>query len=169
MLQYHPATDFYHCWLRFAAVLSEVKQRGVEFDRLRIIDYYLCFPREILSCRIPATHSAELRKLAKKTPVSYEDPYSIRQAFLPMGNIQRQVAMDMVAKGVVDNKKYVEGILLPNTKSETFAKIENVVTKWHTAKDVWHQAAIPALLSFKLNGQDGLKHRSGLLEYKYDQ
>lgn len=101
MILYHPATDFYHCWMRFASLLCDNFGRALEYDRARIMDFYLCFPHEITNCSLPSEFSTEVRRQAKALPRGYEDRLSVRQAFQQMGSIQRQVVMDMVAKGVL--------------------------------------------------------------------
>lgn len=168
MLLYHPATDFYHCWMRFASVICDCGSHGVEFDRLRIIDFLLCFPLEISTCKLPTKHSAALRKLIRQLPTSYEDPNSIRQAFAQMNKIQGQVAMDMVAKGIVQRDKYREGILTPNAESSASELLQSAAQEWEARCEEWHQLAVSVLLSIPLNGRNGLKDRSGLLEFKYD-
>lgn len=168
MLLYHPATDFYHCWMRFASVLCKCKEDGTEFDRIRIIDFYLCFPLEINECKLPAAHSAALRKKIKQIPKSYEDHNSIKQAFSQMSKIQWQVAMDMVAKGVVQRDMCREGILVPNSESPASYLLQSVAQEWEARNEDWHRLAINVLLSMPLNGKDGLKSRSGLMEFRYD-
>lgn len=168
MLLYHPATDFYHCWMRFAAVICDCGSHCVEFDRIRIIDFLLCFPLEISKCKLPTEHSAALRKQIKQLPKSYEDPYSIRQAFAQMNKIQGQVAMDMVAKGIVQRDKYREGLLTPNAESTARELLQSAAQEWEARGEEWYKLAVSALLSIPLNGKDGIKARSGLLEFKYD-
>lgn len=168
MLLYHPATDFYHCWMRFASVLCECGTDGAEFDRIRIIDFFLCFPLEISECKLPTEHSAALRKKIKQIPKSYEDHNSIRQAFAQMSKIQWQVVMDMVTKGILQRSRYREGILTPNPKSPASELLQSVAQEWEARNEEWHRLAIKVLLSIPLNGKDGLKNRSGLMEFRYD-
>ena len=168
MLLYHPATDFYHCWMRFASVLCDCGSDGVEFDRILIIDFLLCFPLEINECKLPAEHSAELSKQIRRRPKSYEDPNSIRQAFAQMNKIQRQVAMDMVTKGIVQRDKYREGLLTPNSESSASGLLRSAANEWDARNEEWYKLTVVVLLSMPLNGKDGLKDRSGLLEFRYD-
>ena len=130
MIIYHPAIDFYHCWMRFAAILNDCGLDGAEYDRIRIIDFLLCFPAEIGTCKLPAKHSKELRKLIRQLPESYEDPDSVRQAFVEMNRIQGQVAMDMVAKGILRRDKYREGILILNAQFSGSEVLKSVTQIW---------------------------------------
>lgn len=169
MLIYHPATDFYHCWMRFASVLLDCGADGIEFDRIRIMDFLLCFPQEISECRLPAEHSLDLRKRIRQLPKTYEDPSSIRQGFSQMKKIQGQVAMDMVAKGIVQRDKYREGILIPGAQSSNSALLQSVAGEWEVRRQEWYHLAVSVLRTIPLNGKDGLKDRSGLLEFRYDE
>lgn len=168
MLLYHPATDFYHCWMRFASLLCQRGGRGIEVDRARIIDFYLCFPHELLTCRLPASQSKYLRALVKLLPNSYENPYSIRQAFPQLKRVQSHVVMDMVSKDILVPQAYQEGHLLPETEPRVDDLLQAIAENWLSRDAVWHQLAVRVLLDVPLNGKDGLKHRSGLMEYKYD-
>jgi hypothetical protein len=168
MILYHPATDFYHCWMRCAYLLCHCREKGIEFDRLRIIDFLLCFPHELETCRLPAARSAELRKMIRRVPCTYEDSSSIRQGFRQISKVQGQVAMDMVSKGVLQGTAYREGLLIPSVDISTSGLIDEVVELWENRKAEWRHLAVDALLSIPLNGHNGLKARSGLLEYRYD-
>ncbi|WP_339135823.1 MAG: ABC-three component system middle component 5 [Candidatus Electrothrix sp. GW3-4] len=169
MLLYHPATDFYHCWMRFASILCECGHKGTEFDRIRILDFLLCFPHEIRKCKLPREDSAELRRKIKQLPETYEDPQSIRQAFLPMTKIHKQVTMDMVARGIIQRKKYQEGTLILNIEeAHAYDFITSVAEEWKIRNEEWHEKLINVVLSIPLNGRGGLKDRTGLLEFRYD-
>lgn len=168
MIQYHPATDYYHCWMRFASILCANRTSGVELERLRIIDFFLCFPFEIEDCQLPRKFSSALRKAMNNIPKCYEDTNSVRQAFMQMRNIQWQVAMDMAAKGIVCKENYRDGWLTPDLTSPANQLLQAVAEKWDAGKQVWHKLMVEALLSLPLNGKDGLKARSRLLEFRYD-
>ncbi len=168
MILYHPATDFYHCWMRFASILCKCEATSIEFDRIRIMDFFLCFPHELKNCKLPREYSSVIHSKIKPLPRTYEDPYSIKQGFLQIKNIHEQVARDMVAKGVVQREKYREGILKTAPDSSIPNLLELVAQNWHVRNEEWHEMVLKALLSIPLNGKDGLKDRSGLMEYRYD-
>ena len=169
MILYHPATDFYHCWIRIASLLLERRSQGVECDRIRVIDFYLCFPQELEKCRLPAEYSSKIRKLVRHLPTRYEDRNSLRQAFGQMSRIAQQVMMDMVAKGVVERSAFREGSLVPTSDQTKIAILEAVGQKWAHRREEWFSEAVRCMFSIPLNGENGLKHRSGLLEFRYDE
>lgn len=169
MILYHPATDFYHCWLRFASLLSDNLDESYEYDRLRIIDFYLCFPHEIEKCRIPAQFNTQIRRLVRRIPRGYEDRFSVRQAFQQMSSLQRQVAMDMVAKGILERSPYQAGSLLPSSSQEKRDLLSKVASGFDLRNSDWYLVLIESFGSLELNGENGLKHRTGLLEFRYDE
>lgn len=168
MIQYHPATDYYHCWMRFASILCTNITSGVEFERLRIIDFFLCFPFEINDCQLPRKYGSAISKALNNIPKCYEDQNSVRQAFIQMRSIQWQVAMDMAAKGIVCKEKYRDGWLTPDLVSPSSKLLQTVADEWDSGKQAFHQLMIEALLSLPLNGKAGLKARSHLMEFRYD-
>jgi hypothetical protein len=169
MILYHPATDFYHCWLRFSSLLSDDFDRPFEYDRLRIIDFFLCFPHEIEKCRIPAEYNTELRRLVRSIPKGYEDRLSVRQAFKQMSSIQRHVAMDMVARGLIEKSSYQAGAIVPSSNQKGRQLLLNVANGFEMRSSNWYKALIDSIGNIHLNGENGLKHRTGLLEFRYDE
>ena len=149
-------------------MLCKCGDNGIEFDRVRIIDFLLCFPHELNNCNLPKGYSKILHQQVKQLPKTYEEPYSIRQGFAQMKKVQSQVAMDMVAKGIVLRDAYREGVLIPRTESEDVSKLlESVAENWKVRDEDFHNMTIKALLSIPLNGKMGLKDRSRLMEFRY--
>jgi len=121
-----------------------------------------------LTCRLPASYSKELRALVRLLPNSYENPYSTRQAFPQLKRVQSHVVMDMVGKDILVPQAYREGHLQPEADPRVDELLQAVAGNWLSRDAAWHQLAVSVLLDVPLNGKDGLKHRSGLMEYKYD-
>lgn len=169
MILYHPATDFFHCWMRIATMVDRLGNDSIEYDRARIIDYYLCFPHALLQCRLPASFSNKVRKSVHALDKRYEDDLSIHQAFQQMRAIQHQVVMDMVGRGLLERTAYLEGLLVVSDSSQAHDVLVQVTAKWSGKESEARSTIIDALGSLSLNGHNGLKARSGLLEYRYDQ
>lgn len=168
MIIYHPATDFYHCWMRWAYIVSNAFGEPVEYERARIIDYYICFPKQLLNCQLTSLYSAQVKKAVRLIPESYEDALSVRQAFRQMSEIHRHVAMDMASKGLIDRSLYQEGQLSVVDAEYSRGLLLEVAAKWAPQNIELCDLILEALNSMTLNGKNGLKDRSGLLEYRYD-
>lgn len=169
MLAYHPATDYFHCWMRIASILTDAESESLEFDRVRVLDFWMCFPSEIAKSKIPRAYSAELRRLVCSLPRAYEDSASFHQYFIKLGVIQRQVSQDMVAKGILRRDGFKDGLLVRNLESAHSELLERISQNWKLRSLEWYRLTLDIFVSFPLNGQDGLKARSGLLEYRYDE
>jgi len=154
--------------MRFASVLCDSGMTSIEFDRLRIIDFLLCFPKEIENCKWPMQDSTNLRKLTRAIAASYLDQTSIRQAFIPMMKIQNQVVMDMASKDIIHRQKIREGVVAPNEKEVMVTLLKASAEGWEARSEPWYMPILTVLLSSPLNGADGLKARTRLLEYRYD-
>ena len=168
MITYHPATDYYHCWMRLAYIISQAFDGALEYERARIVDYYICFPKQLLSCQLPTLYSAKIKRAVRLLPESYEDTLSVRQAFLHMTEIHRHVVMDMTSKGLIDLVSYKDGKLIPVDSQYSRALLTKVADTWLHDNEELYRMIISALSSMQLNGKNGLKDRSGLLEYRYD-
>ncbi|WP_448118157.1 ABC-three component system middle component 5 [Pseudomonas serbica] len=164
MLIYHPAYDAYHCVFRMLCIVSELQ--SVELDKARLLDFYLLFPSAIAKIRLPKSHYSG-RQLAKLLANVYRDPINPSATFRELRYIQEAALKCMVASGFVDAKSYESGLMvrtklpLPESMLEaTSAYIKNNLEL--TGFVLGELATIP------LKGLDGLKDRTGLMEYRYD-
>ena len=76
--------------------------------------------------------------------------------------------MDMVGKGVIERDAYREGRLVPSDESHIQRLLEMVAGNWEMRNAEWRTTMIQTLFDIQLNGKNGLKDRSGLLEFRYD-
>lgn len=164
MLIYHPAYDAYHCAFRLL-ILTE-KLRRVDLARLRIIDFYFAFPAEIRKIRLPRTNTG-IRKVAEELHNIYHGPLHPLQTFREMKHLQLAALRTLAAASIVDPQLLDKGVvnrldtLLPEIMSSTmdnFNEAERELFDFITGE----------LFDWPLNGVDGLKDRTGLLEFRYD-
>lgn len=169
-ISYHPAYDIHHTLfrcLRVAVMLNDDDIR-LHYDTLRVLSYYLLFPQMLKDFRFRHDHR-KYKSLAKNNihiPHFERLPQSI-EFFARIGPVQR-AAVDTLAKNeVVDpytlskfevkfNLKRVpdqiiERVKLRNSNSPEMVKILKVIIE-----------------NYDLRGENGIRARSGLLEYRYD-
>jgi len=165
MLIYHPAFDAYHCVFRMLLMIESLPE--TEIDMLRLCDFYLVFPSEIERIRLPASLSHG-RKIAKSLSNVYRNPINASQVFREMSEIQLSALRSIAASGLIDVDCYERGIIRKlNTKKipeDIVSKILNYLQKNLELTEF----IFDSLSKLPLRGLDGLKHRTGLLEYKYD-
>jgi hypothetical protein len=164
MLIYHPAFDAYHCVYRMAMLTQKVKE--LEYSKLRILDFYLCFPAEIASIELPKDLQ-KIRAVAKEFTNKFRGPVSSSRTFHDLEQIQNSATRLLAASDVFDPKKLEEGIV-----SRTNRALPTEFNK--TTSDPTNQAGmlvdfvLTQLSALPLQGNGGLKQRSGLMEYRYD-
>lgn len=164
MLIYHSAYDAYHCIFRTLVILEKLKV--VEVVKLRILDFYFCFPAELKRIRLPRGHN-EAKKIAAELANIYHGPVSAIQTFRDMEHIQLAAFRTLAASHLIDAAEFQSGLVrrselaLPQYLNEKVAEAlgqNNRLTSYVVEK----------LADLPLLGVDGLKHRTGLLDYKYD-
>ncbi|OWQ95859.1 hypothetical protein CDQ92_13940 [Sphingopyxis bauzanensis] len=168
-LTYNEAFDAYHAVFRFLRLhLACDMGTKLPFDTLRILDFYLLFPFRLQAMKFFADDMG-WRKISKR----YEDcaPYGEMPedstVFARMEPFQRAAAASLVHSGYLSAEAWdaseVQFTLemLPPGFAERCSVVNTQMT------DI-----IEILCQIKsrypLGGRDGLKDRTGLLEYRYD-
>lgn len=165
MLIYHPAFDAYHCVFRMLALIEASPL--IEVDRARLLDFYLAFPSAIADIRLPSTLSHG-RRLAKSLANVYRDPLNPKAVFRDMAQIQHAALRSIVALGLVDVKLYEQGVLKRNSAVILPSDLRRCLEKYLEASPAVLGFLLKDLATIPLRGLNGLKHRTELLEYRYD-
>lgn len=164
MLIYHPAMDAYHCVFRFLLILRRVDR--VEVEKARILDFYILFPSAILSVRLPESSKSK-RKIIGTYKNPYRDPISPTTSFHEISRIQEAAINCIAGSGLIDIESFSQGILSRSEKSfsnELSKSIDDYIDKNIDLTDF----IFGDLFNIPLLGTDGLKHRTSLMEYRYD-
>jgi ribosomal protein L31E len=166
MLVYHPALDPYHCVARLIKLIQYPVQREMELDRVRIIDFYMVFPAWIRHIRVP-TDTAMLRN--KVSPPNNPYYYSGRRpdVFRQMQPLQVQAfsllaGRDLISADALSAGRWLRGRQQLPTELRVLAEPTDDYERGRLA------FLVDTLFSFPVAGPNGLKHRTGLLEYRYD-
>ncbi|WP_250478858.1 MULTISPECIES: ABC-three component system middle component 5 [unclassified Caballeronia] len=164
MLIYHPAFDAYHCVFRMLAVAERVPE--TELDKARLLDFYLLFPALVASIRLPST-LRDARKLAKAEANVYHDPLNAATTFRELRHIQEAALKCIAASGLIDKTRFESGYVTRTDRAipgELKQKIDAFIEQRQPVADI----VLKGLADIPLRGHDGLKHRTDLMEYKYD-
>lgn len=167
MLIYHPAFDIYNCVFRMLQLMTSMKYSEIEVDRIRIWDFYLTFPNEARKISFPQD-LAELKKIFKsKQENPYEDLIDPKRIIERMKPYQMSALRSIASYGLIDSKLLSKNIIRRTQKeipSELISKFSDLsVEKSNIIKLITGFNELP------LYGNMGLKFRTGLIEYKYDQ
>lgn len=166
MLAYDRSFDPIHCALRCMRIMSASSDPKYEIEKLRILDFYLVFPHKIDEIRLPQ----KFRRLKKQFHTT-NNPYLFTGSsfflFSQMKIIQETAIRLLGARGIIDidllSKGYVSRVA--NSIDKT---LSDLIEKRNTEQSVLIDAITDALSSFPLLGKDGLKDRTGLIDFRYD-
>lgn len=168
-LTYNEAFDPYHAVFRFLRLHLACDIRSkLPFDTLRILDFYLLFPFRLQAIKLFASDTG-WRKISK----SYEDlaPYGAMPEdstiFARMEPFQRAAATSLAHSGHLAADAWDN-----NEVQFTSQMLSPAVTERCSAVNSQMTDIINILCQIRarypLGGRDGLKYRTGLLEYRYD-
>lgn len=167
MLIYDPASDINHFVFRLIKILSRSPIDEFEFDRYRILDFYLLFPTALEDFSAPKDVSSSVKKAVKSYKSRYNTIHDKKLQFNATFDLQKIATRYLASIGILDRKKLDQNILM-------FSR-ENLPDQLHIIKPPLSNdiASLENFLlrdSYKIDllGQFGLKARSGLIEYKYD-
>lgn len=171
MLVYNPAFDIYHCAFRMINLLDKLRdENSVEIERLRIWDFYLLFPDTIYNIKLKRTEN-DIKDLMKlyigKTDNPYIELSNNGKMFQRIRPYQMN-ALKCLASYKIINSDFIETnniILLDKEAVKKFKESNKQLSR--------KEKNIIALLTshfylMPLNGLNGLKMKTGLLEYRYD-
>jgi hypothetical protein len=164
MLVYHPAFDAYHCVFRLLAMLDD--PRPIENDRLRILDFVLCFPAVVADFRLPQVATA-IRRPAKLADNPYRTPLNPKATFGMLAASQDGALACLAAASFIAPSTLRDGVAV-RTSLALPARLLQHCARLREREHLFFQQILPALRDIPLRGNDGLKARSGLLEHRYD-
>lgn len=167
MLMYHPAFDANHCLYRIVSILYATTDQQISWPLLRLLDFYYLFPSQLKNIKPWPSEIRNLKARVLKIPEQFEDLTNPARTFFELESFQKTATLELIAKGVISKSSFDKGIMelepdsLPSAytallDTDNFLKSEafEVITK--------------GLPRTKFNGSNGLKFRSGLMEYIYD-
>ena len=157
MLVYHPAFDIYNCIFRMLQLLSYTKEEEIAFDKLRIWDF--SFPADLRYLK---------EKIFKDRNNPYEEISNPKGIFDRMQTYQLSAIKCLASYGFVDSKQLSKNKVKKTGKEvpkELLLQLNNPRTE---SKNII-KLVTSDFLNLPLLGKEGLKARTGLLNFKYDK
>jgi hypothetical protein len=165
MLIYDPTVDPYHCAIRILAIIEHGATSELHVDSVRIADYYLAYPSKVADIRLP-NHQRGIRKQSKLLATPYRNPFEAKSTFERMRPIFQAALSCLVAAGYLDAEKLKRGLVARGASLPDDLSV--AVSGFLVRQSLIREFVIKELTTIPLLGANGLKDRSGLLEYRYD-
>jgi hypothetical protein len=165
-LAYQPAYDPFHTVLRLIRIADFVATPP-SVDQVRIADFYLSFPARLAEVKFPRGMRGRLKSALAHAPVSYGTAPADETVIRKMRPIQDAAIQTLLGNGSLDHAAFEGGTIALDTESvpeKLLARARTLNCEQEELVDLIRDliAAVP------LEGADGLKHRTGLGEHRYD-
>jgi hypothetical protein len=163
---YHPAYDVNHCAFRFITLLSDIDEHQTEWETLKLLDFYYVFPHLLADMRLPQNPIATKQSL-KNIAKQYESLPEPRRLLFGLRELHNTTVRGLVAKGIADKNLYLKNIIKLYT-DRIPEILNNQIDKNEKRDSRWYKLIVKVLAKYPVNGKDGLKDRTQLMEFRYD-
>ncbi|TPI75362.1 ABC-three component system middle component 5 [Mesorhizobium sp. B2-8-9] len=168
-LSFQPAFDAFHAVFRFLRLRNVAgSSDGLAYDKLRILDFYLLFPHKIRDIRLTASHQ-KFKKLSDK--YAHTKPYGelpdIRLVFERMRPMQAAAIQTLAARSLVSADALKQSEVMA-TESTVPQRLAQRVAEINVSQSDLMDFLATLASDYPLQGDNGLKARTGLMEHRYD-
>ena len=168
-LSFQPALDPFHAMFRCARLHGLMHSLGeLSADHVRILDLFLVFPYRIDAIRLLPTHR-RFRKLAQQ--YQHQQPYgeqpddsALFQRMAPM----QIVAMETFASGGLYDADRLRASWVRPTSNGLPSAIADRAAELNRSNAELLEFLRVLATEYQVSGANGLKHRTGLMEHRYD-
>ncbi len=165
MLIYNQAYDLYHSMFRILQITEKTKE-VLEVDKLRILDFYLAFPAELLEIKTFLGFK-KYEKYIKAETNKYERVIDRKRIFFKMENIQISAIKALISYGFIDAEEFKNG-KVKRTENKLTEKLQLRLNNAYEENPNLISLITGPLATMNLYGHLGLKVRTNLIEFKYD-
>jgi hypothetical protein len=163
MILYHPIDDVYHCFYRILLLVSRLPQEEHDLIKLQILDFYFLFPGLIKKIRWPKELNIH-RQYFTGISNPYSEVTNNKSIIIHLEHQVNDVIRYMAAYDLIDTEKTKSKLILKKN-NEKYKPILEQISNYDTEL---LDFLVRVLARIPLNGKDGLKSRTGLFEYRYD-
>ncbi len=167
MLIYHPVYDINHCIYRILRFLEVSEHSLFGWDQLRLLDFYSLFPHLLKNIAPFPRELSAYKKIISRIPDAYESMPNDKRVFHEMMPIQNTALHNLIARDMIDSKRYTEQIIARSEIRLPGRLIEKIDNDPFIKED-WYLFLVNELPLVNFDGKKGLKSRSDLMEHRYD-
>lgn len=168
MLIYHPVFDANHCVFRTLLLLQEQNNCEIDIELFRIMDFYVLFPSLLKSIKPFPNQLAKYKKAVHLINDPYEKIKNPNRIFLELRRIQSIAFHHLLSKHLIDMESFENGKIKKTDTSLPESLLASInKTKYKNCE--WFTLISSELKKIEFYGASGLKKRTGLMEYRYDE
>lgn len=164
---YHPYKDSNHCVYRMLSILF-CGEPELSIERIKILDFYYLFPHFIRDIKPWPKGFHKAKKIFLNVSDPYEYTPNKKKLFFEMETIQNQALVQLASRGIISVEKLKEGRVVVD-KSKIPLELTHQISFDDYNNSKLFQTIIEVFCDFQWKGTNGLKKRSGLMEYRYDE
>lgn len=164
---YHPAQDINHCVYRLLLILECSEHERFNIDVYRLIDFYVLFPNFLKRISPLPKNISKYRDSFKNIKDPFESLKNERRIVHELERLQSIAIKNLLAKNILDKKSFDDGVLLrtDDLLPEIFMK---KMSSARIPNEDWFKVLVNEFPKANFLGRNGLKSRTGLMEYRYD-
>lgn len=167
VLMYHPAFDANHCLYRIVSILNATGDAPISWSLLRMLDFYYLFPSQLKNIKPWPREMQKFKSHAAKIPDQFEDLANPVRTFFELQPFQKTATLELIAKGLLSKSSFENDFMVLESSSLPPTYIDLLETDDFLKSDTF-KIITEGLPKAAFSGVNGLKSRSGLMEYVYD-
>lgn len=165
---YHPSGDPYHCAFRTLRILEAGPRRSYRVEVFRILDFYLLFPFLIRSIQMPRVVRKAFGEYGlKRISEPYQRLPDARQLFRQIEEVQQTAYRHLAATGILDMEAYGRNEIAVGEQS-IGSDLRGEISRLDKIESSVIEFLVEHLAKIGLYGPQGIKARTGLMEFRYD-
>lgn len=167
MLIYHPIEDVNHCVFRSLLLLDQTKLIDIDLDLYKLLDFYILFPHMLKSIDPLPKELTHYKKLISKIPEPFEAIRNTRRVFYELESLQNVALQNLLAKELIDYDGFMSN-RLKRSNNPLPTTLQDAIKSASQTKQEWFDFVVNELPQSDFSGKNGLKKRTGLMEFRYD-
>ncbi|MCG2417949.1 hypothetical protein K8089_02865 [Aequorivita sp. F47161] len=170
MITYNEAFDINHTFYRILLLLNKMEQDSVEYERIRIWDFYMAFPYEIENIRFGVKpEDRQIKKLFPKKYNPYRKIINPRKLFERMSPYQLSAFNKLASYGIIDKSFHSTGRINVIDRNKLKLILEDMDISLENRESNVLKILTTYFYNMDFYGNNGLKARTNLSEFKYDE
>lgn len=167
-LSFQPAFDVFHTMFRYLRIRDALNEATIHRDQLRIADFYLAFFFRAEKIRL-RPQDQTIRKIARRVgpPSLYQKQPDDGLLFARMAPIQ-QVSLKTLVHCGYFAPEHPGTSFVTKTDLSVPSDLQERILQANSSNEEVVEAIVKLIREYPLTGQNGLKSRTQLMEYRYD-